>query len=92
MNVGIYRLWERFEGKGDVQILLNLHDAVLGQVRLDKMAELLPQVAECLRFPFEIEDIKGKRREILIPFDVEVGRNWGKYGEANPEGLRKWRK
>jgi len=87
MNVGIYRIWERFEGKGDVQILLNLHDAVLGQVKIEKAAELLPQVLECLTFPFPVTDIKGVTREIIIPFDVEVGYNWGK-GEG---GLKKWR-
>ena len=93
MNVGIYNLWERFEGKpdGDVQILLNLHDAVLGQVRIDKMDELLPQVLECLRFPFPVTDINGKTREVLIPFDVEIGRNWNKASDTNPEGLKKWR-
>ena len=93
MNIGIYRIWERFEGKpgADVQILLNLHDAVLGQVRIDKAAELLPQVLECLRFPFPITDIKGTTREIVIPFDVECGYNWGKHGPDNLEGLKKWR-
>jgi len=74
-----------------VQILLNLHDAVLGQVRIDKADELLPQVLDCLRFPFPITDIKGKSREIIIPFDVEIGKNWLKASVSNPEGLKKWR-
>jgi DNA polymerase-1 len=93
MNIGIYRLWERFEGKpgADVQILLNLHDAVLGQVRIDKADELLPEVLECLRFPFPVTDIKDISREIVIPFDVEVGYNWGKASDKNPDGLKKWR-
>lgn len=93
MNVGIYKLWERFEGKpgADVQILLNLHDAVLGQVRIDKADELLPQVLECLHFPFPVKDIKGIEREIVIPFDVEVGYNWSKASDTNPDGLKKWR-
>lgn len=91
MNIGIYRLWDRFEGKGDVQILLNLHDAVLGQVRTDKLDALLPEVLECLRFPFAVRDINSKEREVLIPFDVEVGHNWGKKGPANSGGLSKWR-
>lgn len=93
MNIGIYRIWERFEGKprADVQILLNLHDAVLGQVRVERAAELLPQVLECLHFPFPVTDIKGITREITIPFDVETGYNWGKHGPDNPGGLKKWR-
>lgn len=91
MNIGIYRIWEHFEGKPGVQILLNLHDAVLGQVRIDKASELLPQVLECLRFPFPVTDIKGITREINIPFDVEIGYNWGKASDKNPDGLKKWR-
>ena len=93
MNYGIYRIWERFEGKpgADVQILLNLHDAVLGQVRVEKADALLPEILKCLDFPFPITDIKGVTREIVIPFDVEVGKNWGKHSSANPEGLKKWR-
>ena len=93
MNIGIYNLWERFEGKpgADVQILLNLHDAVLGQVRVEKVDTLIPQVLECLRFPFPVTDINGKTREVVIPFDAEVGANWGKAGDKNPGGLKKWR-
>lgn len=93
MNIGIYRLWERFEGRpgADVQILLNLHDAVLGQVRIDKADELLPEVLECLRFPFPITDIKGITREITIPFDVEIGYRWVKASDKYPDGLKKWR-
>ena len=91
MNIGIYNLWERFEGKGDVMIALNLHDAVLGQVREDKVEELLPLVLECLNFPFPVTDINGVSREVTIPFDVEIGKNWGKHSESNPNGLKKWR-
>ena len=93
MNYGIYRIWERFEGRpgSDVQILLNLHDAVLGQVRIEKADQLLPEILECLNFPFPITDIKGVTREIVIPFDVELGYNWGKASDKNPDGLKKWR-
>jgi hypothetical protein len=52
---------------------------------------LLPQVLECLHFPFPVADIKGKSREIIIPFDVEVGYNWLKASDKNPDGLKKWR-
>lgn len=91
MNLGIYKLWHAFEREGDVQILGNLHDAVLGQVRTEKIPALLPKVLDLLRFPFYIEDIKGRRHKVVIPFDVEIGANWGKASEDNPHGLRKWR-
>jgi DNA polymerase I-like protein with 3'-5' exonuclease and polymerase domains len=94
MNIGIYQLWDRFEGQpgADVQILLNLHDAVLGQVRIEKAAELLPEILKTLTFPFPVTDIHGKTRELLIPFDIEVGMNWRKHDPIkNPNGLKKWK-
>ncbi len=36
-------------------------------------------------------DIKGVKRRVLIPFDMEIGQNWGKYSDANPGGLKKWK-
>jgi hypothetical protein len=38
-----------------------------------------------------VTDINGITREIVIPFDVEVGYNWGKASDKNPSGLKKWR-
>ncbi len=92
-NVALHRLWDRFEGKpgAPVQILMNGHDAAIGQIRKDLVDELLPQVLECLTFPLEITDINGKTRTAIIPWDIELGDNWGKYHpEKNPGGLRKW--
>lgn len=93
MNIGIYLLWEKFEGvgKSDVQILLNLHDAVLGQVKIEKAEQLLPEILKTLTFPFPVTDIKGITRELVIPFDVEIGHNWNKASDKNPGGLRKWK-
>lgn len=92
-NIGLYRLWERFEGKpgADVQILGNIHDAVIGQVRKEKVAELIPEILDCLHFPFDITDISGKTRTALIPYEIEIGHNFGKGGPDNPEGLKKWK-
>jgi DNA polymerase I-like protein with 3'-5' exonuclease and polymerase domains len=92
-NLGLYQLWERFEGKpgADVQILGNIHDAVIGQVREDKVAELIPEILDCLHFPFEVTDISGKTRQVLIPYEIETGRNFGKGGPDNLDGLKKWK-
>lgn len=92
MNIGIHRLWERFEQDGDMQILLNGHDAVIGQMRVDKAPTLILQILERLTFPFDVTDIRGKVRRVTIPFDIEVGYNWGKYDAVkNPKGLKKWK-
>jgi hypothetical protein len=69
---------------------MNGHDAVIGQFKTEQAAELVPAILEDLRFPFEVTDVKGVTRKLTIPFDMEVGQNWGKYGPTNPGGLRKW--
>ena len=91
-NLVMHKLWEKYEGQSGapVQILMNGHDAVIGQFKTEQAAELVPAILEDLRFPFEVTDVKGVTRMLTIPFDMEVGQNWGKYGPANPGGLRKW--
>lgn len=92
-NIGLYRLWHRFEGKpgADVMILGNIHDAVIGQVRVEKVAEMVPEILDCLHFQFDVTDIAGKRRQVLIPYEIEIGHNFGKGGPDNPEGIKKWK-
>jgi DNA polymerase I len=92
-NIGLYNLWHRYEGQpgAPVQILMNGHDAVIGQLRADLADQLIPEILACLRFPFEIQDIHGVKREVVIPFDMEVGSNWGKKSATNPDGLTKWK-
>jgi DNA polymerase I-like protein with 3'-5' exonuclease and polymerase domains len=93
-NIGLHNLWAKYEGGSspDVMILANGHDAVIGQIKTEKLDALVPEVLDVLRFPFYIEDVKGKTRECVIPFDMEVGNNWGKYDpEKNPKGLKKWK-
>ncbi len=93
-NMSIHNLWERFEGKpgAPVQVLANVHDGIVGQVRADMADELWPQIIDCITIPFEVEDISGKRRTITIPYDLEVGGNWDKRSEINSSGLIKWKR
>jgi DNA polymerase I-like protein with 3'-5' exonuclease and polymerase domains len=92
-NIGLYNLWLKYEGQpgAPLQILINGHDAVIGQIRTDMLDEILPEMMGILRWPFPVVDIKGVVREVVIPFDVEVGQNWGKYSDENPGGLKKWK-
>lgn len=92
-NLVIHKLWTTYEGRPDapVQILMNGHDAVIGQIRTDRLDELVPEVLQLLHFPFPVTDCKGITRELSIPWDMEVGQNWGKYSPANPGGLKKWK-
>lgn len=71
----------------DAEILLNQHDAVVGLCDEDKINTVLPAVQQAMHIPI---DIYG--RELVIPSDAKVGRNWGDYNEkTNPDGLKKWK-
>lgn len=71
-----------------VQLLNNVHDAAVVQVPIKVLAETLPCVLDCLEYPLEITDIKGKVRTCRIPWEASIGLNWGKKKKDNPLGLR----
>ena len=76
LNKGLYRVWSELFQEG-VEILGQVHDAVLGQCPTDKVDYLIPKVIECLENPI---DVKG--RSMIIPSDAEVGDSW--------KNLKKW--
>jgi hypothetical protein len=39
-----------------------------------------------MRVPLELEG----GRNFVVPVEVQVGWNWGKANEVNPNGLMKW--
>ena len=92
-NLALHRLWDKYEGLpgAPIQILANGHDAVIGQIRTDLVDEMVPKLLEDMRFPFDIADIHGKVRTVTIPFDMELGLNWGKHSATNPNGLKKYK-
>lgn len=70
-------------------VLLNEHDAVLGQCDEEKAPEVVAKVQRAMEIPIEIY---GKT--LTIPSDAKVGKNWGEFNEKtgeNPEGLKKWK-
>lgn len=82
------RLWD-YDKRGwklkDGEVLMNVHDALVGQSTPEMLEEHIAQVTEALDVPLQIHG-----RELRIPNDVKVGRNFGSYNkEKNPEGLRK---
>jgi len=71
------------------EILLNEHDAVLGQCEESEVGTVVPAVQEAMQIPIQIHG-----RTLTIPSDAKVGKNWGEFNEKtgeNPEGLRKWK-
>jgi len=69
------------------EILLNQHDAVVGQCDEAETSRVVPAVMEAMEIPIQVYG-----RTLTIPSDAKVGRNWGEYHEKdNPEGLKKWK-
>lgn len=69
------------------EILLNEHDAVVGQCDEDKVDVVVPQIQKAMGVPIPVFG-----RTLVIPSDAKVGKNWGEYDEkTNPDGLKKWK-
>lgn len=85
INEGMRRCWEKFRGDG-FQLLAQVHDNLIGQVPVERAAELVPQLRATFEIPFEVNG-----RTIVIPGEAKTGFNWSVYHEkTNPDGLKKW--
>ena len=86
LNLGLFRVWQRMK---EVQVLIQLHDAILIQYPEDQESTILSSISSILTFPFTIAG-----REVTIPCDIQVGWNWAhqspKHPEDNPDGLVNW--
>lgn len=80
-----------------VQLMLQIHDAVLIQYPQEQEDEIIPKVLAAMRTEVPLEG----GRSLLIPNDVKTGWNWGNYepatlkdGSPNPsvnlDGLKKY--
>jgi len=70
LNLGLCRVYDELQEAG-VDILGQVHDAILGQCDKDKVNDLMPQVLERMHNPLMVNG-----RKMLIPSSVEVGDNW----------------
>ena len=67
-------------------IMLQGHDSILIQYPEEKENEVIPQILQAMRVPLELE---GGRR-FVVPVECQVGWNWAKASEENPNGLAKY--
>ena len=77
--------YEQIElGRPDLgaEVLLNVHDSILMQCNEDKWEETSCLMSQCMNIPLTVHG-----REFHIPTDLQVGKNWAKKSEANPDGL-----
>ena len=77
LNLGLYRVWQELHSQG-VEILGQVHDAILGQMPTEQVDELIPKILNCMHNPLTVN-----KKEMLIPSDCETGVNW--------KAMKKWR-
>jgi DNA polymerase I-like protein with 3'-5' exonuclease and polymerase domains len=89
LNLGMWRIWKRWghikhRGKPVIQLLLQIHDAVLLQYQQCCESWIIPELLKCIEIPITFRCIApgtadfGKTRTITIPAEAMVGWNWGK--------------
>lgn len=83
IDLGILRLWREHR----VQLLLQVHDSILFQYPEEEEDTIVPWAIEKLRTIIQLKN----GREFCVPVEAQVGWNYGKKTEANPDGLAKWK-
>lgn len=90
MNMGMWRLWyASIKGEIEVNLLAQIHDAVMFEYDESKEAELIPRILNYLTVPISI-----KGRVFSIPTEALLGWNWAKQEQLkdgsikNPDGLK----
>lgn len=96
LNTGLWRVWrhcDATDGPRTIELLAQVHDAILGQYPFEQEAAALAALVKLMRVDVEITDILGVTRTCCIPTEIATGKNWGKKntdpakGRLNPEGL-----
>lgn len=72
MNFALERIYHESGLMNEMDFLLQIHDACLGQSPVDKVKEHTDVVRKLMEIPLII-----KSRELTIPSDLEVGPSWG---------------
>lgn len=80
LNQGLLRVWKTMP---EVQLLLQVHDAIVGQIDEGIFAETVPKVMKTM----EIEVPLLHDRVLKIPTEAFEGWNWAYCTDSNPDGL-----
>jgi DNA polymerase I-like protein with 3'-5' exonuclease and polymerase domains len=85
-QTGLLQLWRA--RLPSVEILIPVHDAILIQYDERREDELIPQILETIKVELPLMN----NRSLIVPHDVAVGWNWGKYDKKNsgknPDGMK----
>jgi hypothetical protein len=77
LNIGLYRVWNELKDEG-VEVLGQVHDAILGQFPIGTEADIIPKILERMKNPMQVGG-----REMIIPSDCETGLDW--------KNMKKWK-
>jgi DNA polymerase I len=99
LNVALWRIWRFFP---QVELLAQVHDAIVLQYPEEQEQALLSRVLELCTIPVTVpgihESVKGEVRTMTIPVECKVGWNWAsaeiKTSRGlikNPNGMIKWK-
>lgn len=80
LNRGMLEVWRL----GLVQLLLQIHDAILIQYPETDEDKIIPLIQQAIKVPIPLNN----NRTLLIPSEVKTGWNWAKEDSNNPDGLR----
>ncbi len=88
LNLGMWRIWKHMP---EVDLLAQLHDAVLIQYDDDPETErrVIERAIDLMTIPVPVTDVirrGGVTRTMTIPVDASVGWNWAK-SKYSPDGL-----
>jgi hypothetical protein len=79
INEGFKELFWKLQvpNSKNFRLKAQVHDSILGQVRIGYEKELLPKVISIMTRPTKVKDlVKGIERIMTIPVTMKVGHNW----------------
>lgn len=85
-NRAFVKLQKQIEEEGRIWNILNpVHDSILGECPDSEVFDLINAMRSAMTFTFK-SPIDGW--EATIGVEAQVGKNWGKWSEENPNGLK----
>lgn len=76
-NIGMLRVWGELDlPNGNVQLLANGHDALLGQVREGHEREASERITRALSVRVPVACIDGRSRELTLASELKLGHDW----------------
>lgn len=82
LNRALLHLYRQEETLG-IQLLAQVHDAILFQFPEDQEDKIVPKVLKAMLVPFVFSG-----QEFTIPVEGATGYNWAKAKKENPKGLK----